>query len=243
MGKDQSVILPKMARRFGDRGDAMWPALVIAAVCVLAVAVKVAVALTYAGPVTVTANMSPFSPNPVKVNSSATSSLSASYTPPSGVSEGDLSAQYDWSVQVQYKPLEADSFGSPPSGSYTDSISLPIHRDKLCCSFECDVDPYPADRGLLASICFLRRDGDGHQDQSILERQRKRRAGGIDELYAGYHIYWAGGWRPAFRVAGGKSGRNIERRAAIPAVLSVRSHCGIYRHVITRRLHGNAQLG
>ncbi|MGC9261652.1 MAG: hypothetical protein ACP5I8_16430, partial [Phycisphaerae bacterium] len=67
--------------------------------------------------------MSPFSPNPVKVNSSATSSLSASYTPPSGVSEGDLSAQYDWSVQVQYKALGADSFGSPPSGSYTDSIS------------------------------------------------------------------------------------------------------------------------
>ncbi len=123
MGRGQSIIIPNKTRWFGGSGGAMWPVVVIAAVCVLAVAVKVAVALTYAGPVTVTANMSPFSPNPVKVNSSATSSLSANYTPPSGVSEGDLSAQYDWSVQVQYKPLEADSFGSPPSGSYTDSIS------------------------------------------------------------------------------------------------------------------------
>jgi hypothetical protein len=67
--------------------------------------------------------MGPFSPNPVKINSSATSSLSANYTPPSGVSEGDLSAQYDWSVQVEYKGLEADSFGAPPANSYTDTIS------------------------------------------------------------------------------------------------------------------------
>ena len=47
---------------------------------------------------------------------------------------GRLSAQYDWSVaNVQYKALQADVFGSAPSGSYTDSVSLPIHRDKLCC--------------------------------------------------------------------------------------------------------------
>ena len=70
-----------------------WACTVIVLVCVLAVAVKVAFALTYVGPVTVTANMGAFSPNPVKVNSSATSSLSANYNPPSGVPEGDLSAQ------------------------------------------------------------------------------------------------------------------------------------------------------
>jgi hypothetical protein len=75
------------------------------------------------GPVTVTANMSPFSPNPVKVNSTATSSLSASYNPPSGVSEGDLTPQYDWSISVQYKALQADTFGSPPANSYTDTIT------------------------------------------------------------------------------------------------------------------------
>ncbi|NNM88617.1 MAG: hypothetical protein HKL95_08870 [Phycisphaerae bacterium] len=123
MGRDQSVIFPKKTRWSGGHGGAMWPALAIAAMCVLAIAVKVAVALAYAGPVTVTANMGAFSPNPVKVNSSATSSLSANYTPPSGVSEGTLSAQYDWSISVQYKALEADTFGAPPSGSYTDSIS------------------------------------------------------------------------------------------------------------------------
>ncbi len=81
-------------------------------------------ALNYAGPITVTANMGSFSPNPVEVNNPATANLSASYNSPSGVSEGDLSAQYDWSVaNVQYKALQADSFGSAPSGSYTDSIS------------------------------------------------------------------------------------------------------------------------
>jgi hypothetical protein len=56
--------------------------------------------------VTVTANMTPFAPNPVRVGNAATSSLSANYTPPSGVSEGNLSPQYDWSVSVEYKPLQ-----------------------------------------------------------------------------------------------------------------------------------------
>ena len=117
--------LPRSARR--------WLSAVAAAMCVVLVATGAVMALTYAGPVTVTANMTPFSPNPVKVDDAATSSFSANCTPPSGVSEGDLSPQYDWSVSVEYKPLQADSFGSPPSGSYTDSLSLPIHRDKLCC--------------------------------------------------------------------------------------------------------------
>jgi hypothetical protein len=31
--------------------------------------------------------------------------------------------RYDWGIAVQYKALQADAFGSPPSGSYTDSIS------------------------------------------------------------------------------------------------------------------------
>ncbi len=70
-------------RWFGGHAGTVWPALALAAVCVLAVAVKVAVALTYAGPVTVTANMGRFSPNPVRVKTSATSSFSANYTPPS----------------------------------------------------------------------------------------------------------------------------------------------------------------
>lgn len=106
-----------------------------AVTCVLAVAVRVALAaLTYAGPVTVTAHMGAFSPNPVevKVNSSATSSLSSGYTPPSGVPEGDLSAKYDWTVaQVQYKATVNDpttgkllAYGSPPSGSYVSPILI-----------------------------------------------------------------------------------------------------------------------
>ena len=53
---------------------------------------KVAFALTYAGPVTVTANMGSFSPNPVEVRNAVTANLSANYYPPSGVPEGDLSA-------------------------------------------------------------------------------------------------------------------------------------------------------
>ncbi len=101
-----------------------WAGMVMVLVSVLAVAVKAAFALTYVGPVTVTANMGSFSPNPVGVNNAVTSGLSANYNPPSGVPEGDLSAQYNWSVsQVQYKALQADTYGSPPADSYTDSIS------------------------------------------------------------------------------------------------------------------------
>ena len=93
-------------------------------VSLLPVAVKVAFALTYVGPVTVTANMGSFSPNPVQINNAVTANLSANYYPPSGVPEGDLSAQYNWSIgQVQYKALQADTYGTPPANSYTDSIS------------------------------------------------------------------------------------------------------------------------
>lgn len=105
-------------------GLVRWLSATAGAACVLLLVARVAVAMTYAGPVTVTANMGSFSLNPVAVNKPATANLSANYNSPSGVSEGDLSAQYDWSVtNVQYKALQADAFGSPPSGSYTDSIS------------------------------------------------------------------------------------------------------------------------
>lgn len=57
---------------------------------------RVAMPLTDAGPVMVTANMGSFSPNPVEVNKPATANLSANYNSPSGVPEGDFSAQYDW---------------------------------------------------------------------------------------------------------------------------------------------------
>ncbi len=98
---------------------------VIAAACVLLLAVRVVLAApTYAGPISVTANMDNFSPSVVAVNSPATAGLSAYYTPPSGTPEGQLSASYDWSVsQVQYKAAQADTFGSPPASSYTTSIS------------------------------------------------------------------------------------------------------------------------
>ncbi len=97
----------------------------VALACVLVLAVRIALAaLTYAGPITVTANMGSFSPSPVLVNGSATAGLSAYYTPPSGAPEGQLSASYDWSVSsVQYKAAQTDTFGSPPANSYTDSIS------------------------------------------------------------------------------------------------------------------------
>ena len=110
--------------RSGTNRVVRWAGMVMVLVSVLAVAVKVAFALTYAGPVTVTANMGSFSPNPVQINNAVTANLSANYYPPSGVPEGDLSAQYNWSVsQVQYKALQADTYGSPPADSYTDSIS------------------------------------------------------------------------------------------------------------------------
>ena len=106
--------------------------LMVALACVLVMAVRIVLAApTYAGPITVTANMGSFSPNLVLVNNSATSSLSAYYIPPSGIPEGQLSASYDWSVsQVQYKALQADTFGSPSANSYTDSISLPMRRTR-----------------------------------------------------------------------------------------------------------------
>ncbi len=80
----------------------------VALACVLVLAVRIVLAATYAGPITVTANMGSFSPNPVQApdtasnnpGQSATSSLSASYSPPSGVPEGQLSASYSWSATV-----------------------------------------------------------------------------------------------------------------------------------------------
>ncbi len=86
---------------------------------------------TGTGTVSLIAYMVPFSPNPVMVNDSASSTLTAEigsdYNPPvpSGdENEGALTYMYDWSVsQIQYKALAADQFGSPPSNSYTDSIS------------------------------------------------------------------------------------------------------------------------
>ena len=102
-----------------------WLGAIVAVICVMLVAVKVAIACTNAGSVTVTANMGAFSPNPVSVSSPATASLPAGYTPPSGVSEGDLSAKYDWTVTlVQYKHLQADSFGTAQSGSYIAPIPI-----------------------------------------------------------------------------------------------------------------------
>ena len=117
--------------RSGTNRVVRWAGMVMVLVSVLAVAIKVAFALTYAGPVTVTpTTMGDFSPNPVGTKKAATSGLSAGYVPPSGVPEGDLSAQYDWSVsQVQYKATWLNSqgnvapYGTPPADSYTDSIS------------------------------------------------------------------------------------------------------------------------
>ena len=98
--------------------------------------------------------------------------------------EGQLSASYDWSVsQVQYKALQADTFGSPPANSYTDYISLPMRRDKLCRVSGCDVDVYATDHRLLASSDELQRDRDGCHNQSILERQRRCRARGPDQRH------------------------------------------------------------
>ncbi len=113
---------------------------------------------------------------------SATARLSAHYTPPSGTPEGQLSASYDWSVSsVQYKAAKADQFGSPPANSYTDSISLPMRRDKLCRVSGGDIDVYAQDFRLLADIYELQRDRDGYHNQSILERHRQRRAGVFEQ--------------------------------------------------------------
>ncbi len=68
--------------------------------------------------------MGQLSPNPIRVGDTATASLSASYSQPGNVPEGTYpTPQYSWSVSVQYKPLYADSYGAPPSNSYTLSIS------------------------------------------------------------------------------------------------------------------------
>ncbi len=73
----------------------------IAAACVFLLAARaVLAALTYAGPISVTAKMGNLAPSLVQVNSSATSSPSAYYTPPPGVPEGQLSASYSWSATV-----------------------------------------------------------------------------------------------------------------------------------------------
>ncbi|MGC8541748.1 MAG: hypothetical protein ACP5QA_14125 [Phycisphaerae bacterium] len=56
--------------------------------------------------------------------SCATSSLSANYTPPSGVSEGDLSASYDWSVtSVLITGTQNGTYATASSSSYNASIS------------------------------------------------------------------------------------------------------------------------
>jgi hypothetical protein len=114
-----SIIRSWKVHRPNAPGGALgWLGAVLAVICVMLVAVKVAMACTSAGSVTVTSpHMGSFSFNPVEVSKPATSGLSAGYTPPSGVSEGDLSATYAWSVtKVQYKKLDADSFGLP--GNY-----------------------------------------------------------------------------------------------------------------------------
>ena len=124
---------------------------IAAVICVMLVAVKVAIACTNAGSVTVTASMGQFSPNPVEVNKPATSILSAGYTPPSGVSEVDLSATYAWSVaSVQYKSQwlnaqgKAAQYGPPPSGQYTDPIdpSTPSTSSSATLAFTSPVAGY-----------------------------------------------------------------------------------------------------
>ncbi len=104
---------------------------VVAVICAMLVAVKVAMACTNPGTVTVTASMKAFSPNPVCVSSPATASLPAGYTPPPGVSEGDLSAEYTWSVtSVQYKGTwlnfegKVAPYGTATSGSYITPIPI-----------------------------------------------------------------------------------------------------------------------
>ncbi len=89
-----------------------------------------------------------------------------------------LTASYDWSVSsVQFKAAQADQFGSPPANSYTDYISLPMRRDKLCRVSGCDVDVYATDHRLLASSDELQRDRDRYQDKLHMVWQRQRRAG------------------------------------------------------------------
>ncbi len=92
-----------------------WAALVLA-VGLLVLGARVAMALNFAGIIDVSATMGQLSPNPIRVGDTATASLSASYSQPGNVPEGTYPTP-------QYKPLYADSYGAPPSNSYTLSIS------------------------------------------------------------------------------------------------------------------------
>ncbi|MGC9261826.1 MAG: hypothetical protein ACP5I8_17325, partial [Phycisphaerae bacterium] len=104
---------------------------VAALVAVLLAFLAVTRADATTGTVSLTAFMVPFSPNPVRVKDTASTILTAEigtdYNPPvpSGdEEEGALTYACDWSLtQVQYKALQADSFGPAPSGSYTYLIS------------------------------------------------------------------------------------------------------------------------
>jgi|GEM_PF-6803957 len=102
-----------------------WPWLVLILMAgLLVLGARVAWALNYAGNISVNATMGQLSPNPIRVGDTATASLSASYNQPSNVPEGTYpTADYSWSVAVEYKPLYADSYGAPPTNSYTLTIS------------------------------------------------------------------------------------------------------------------------
>lgn len=98
-------------------------ALVLAA-ALLVFGARAAWALNHAGSIAVTATMGQMSPNAIRVGDMATASLDASYGQPGNApEEANYTAQYSWSVLVEYKPLYADTYGAPPSDSYTLSIS------------------------------------------------------------------------------------------------------------------------
>lgn len=102
-----------------------WPWLVLILMAgLLVLGARVAWALNYAGNISVNATMGQMSPNAIRVGDTAAASLSASYNQPSNVPEGTYpTADYSWSVAVEYKPLYADSYGAPPTNSYTLTIS------------------------------------------------------------------------------------------------------------------------
>ncbi len=126
MDKDLQKMLKLEISRRGARFGAIakWLA-AVAGLSLLLVAAGVALAApSYAGHITVSAGMGSFSPNPVEVNSTATSTLKAGYTPPPGVPEDDLPSAYTWTASVLYKAtLNAKAYGTPPANSYTDSIA------------------------------------------------------------------------------------------------------------------------
>ena len=79
-----------------------------------------------------------------------------------GYAGGRESASCDWSVSgVQFSASQADTSGSPPANSDTDSISLPMHRDKLYRVFGGDAFIYAADYRLLANFDELQHDREG----------------------------------------------------------------------------------